>query len=137
MRPGILDTLGLVPSIEWLAESFEKKSGIKCSCYTQVVNQKFEEKVSITFFRICQEALTNIVKHASATAVTIQMIEGGDSLSLKVSDNGKGMEDGKLNDPFSMGLVGMRERARLINASFYVESNLGAGTSLYLTYKME
>jgi PAS domain S-box-containing protein len=136
LRPGILDTLGLIPSIEWLAKSFEKKSGIKCSFNPLVINQKFEEKVSITFFRICQEALTNIVKHANASAVIIQMIERPTSLSLKVSDNGTGMDDKKLNDPFSMGLVGMRERAKLINASFFVETNPGAGMSLYLIYKM-
>src|SRR5258706_14408017 len=75
LRPGILDTLGLIPSIEWLAQEFEHKTGIKCSLEMRVIDQLFEKTLSNAYFRICNEALTNIVKHAEARSVTIQVIQ--------------------------------------------------------------
>jgi PAS domain S-box-containing protein len=135
LRPGIIDTLGLAPSIEWLGKTFEAKSKIKCVMNLHVSEQNFEEKISITFFRICQEALTNIMKHSAATMVSIQMLQTQGSLSLKIADNGKGIGDEKLKNPFSLGLLGMRERAKLINAHFAIESN-ASGTTLYLIYKL-
>jgi PAS domain S-box-containing protein len=136
LRPGIIDTLGLVPSIDWLAKTFEAKTNIKCFISMRVVDQKFEEKISMTFFRICQEALNNIVKHAQATTVYIQLIQTRDSLSLKIADNGTGISTDNLKDPFSMGLLGMRERAKLIDARFSVEANSPTGTTLFLICKL-
>jgi PAS domain S-box-containing protein len=135
LRPGIIDTLGLAPSIEWLGKTFEAKSKIKCMLTIHVSEQDFEEKISMTFFRICQEALTNIMKHSAATMVSIQMLQSPNTLSLKIADNGKGIGDEKLKNPFSLGLLGMRERAKLINAHFAIESS-PSGTTLYLIYKL-
>jgi PAS domain S-box-containing protein len=135
LRPGILDTLGLVPSIDWLAKGFEKKSGIPCSVITRVSARTFDENVATTFFRICQEAFTNIIKHSNATSVTLRITEKGNDLMLKISDNGTGISDEKLQNPFSMGLIGMRERAKIINAKFRIERN-DPGTTLQLIYKI-
>jgi PAS domain S-box-containing protein len=136
LRPGILDTLGLIPSIEWLAQEFEHKTGIKCNLEIRVIDQLFEKTLSNAYFRICQEALTNIVKHAAACTVVIQVIQDQDQLSLTIADNGKGIVSEKLENPFSMGLLGMRERANLIGAQLHIESNTQKGTRVQIIGKI-
>ena len=132
LRPGILDTLGLIASIEWLAGEFEKKTGIKCLLELNVKDQVFDEKISICFFRICQEGLNNVTKHSNASEVTIRMTENGPALEIIISDNGKGIDNERLENPFSLGIVGMRERADMIKGRFKIESKKGSGTSLHL-----
>ena len=136
LRPGILDTLGLIPSIEWLVRGFEKRSRIACSLDMKVNKQKFPRDLSINFFRICQEALTNIVKHAEATAVSVEITEQGEELFMKISDNGKGMVSEKLENAFSLGLLGMHERARLIGGDLDIHSQLGNGTIIKVIAKI-
>ena len=137
LRPGILDTLGLIPSIEWLVRGFEKRSRIPCSLEMKVNKQKFGRDLSINFFRICQEALTNIVKHAEATAVSVEMVEQGEDLFMKISDNGKGMVTEKLENAFSLGFLGMHERARLIGGDLDIYSQVGKGTMIKVTAKVQ
>jgi PAS domain S-box-containing protein len=136
LRPGILDTLGMIPSIEWLVREFEKKSGITCSLKVKVRQNVFEKTISTTYFRICQEALTNILKHAEATKVMIEVAQVQNRLSLVVADNGKGIATEKMNDHYSMGLLGMRERAKLIGGDLEIDSQRGAGTSIKITAKL-
>lgn len=131
LRPGILDTLGLIPSLEWLAREFDKKTGIKCLVEIAAAPLPFKKDLSIVFFRVCQEALTNISKHAEAESVKIQIEQKRNKLTLKISDNGKGIKNDKLEDPFSMGLIGMRERARLIGAQLKINSSK-TGTTIQL-----
>jgi PAS domain S-box-containing protein len=135
LRPGILDTLGLIPSIEWLVRGFEKKSGISCVVDLDVKQQMFDWDLSIAYFRICQEALTNIVKHAHATEVKISVIEDEDFLCMRIDDNGTGMRAENVDTPFSLGLLGMQERARLIGGELTINSQPGEGTSIYLKTK--
>jgi PAS domain S-box-containing protein len=136
LRPGILDALGLIPSIEWLAKEFENKTGIGCDLRINVIEQMFEKTMSTAYFRICQEALTNIIKHAEASRVVIQVIQDQGQLSLTIADNGKGIVNEKLENPFSMGLLGMRERANLIGAHFRMESNKPNGTCIQIIGKI-
>jgi signal transduction histidine kinase len=136
LRPGILDTLGLVASIQWLAEEFEKKTNIKCHFEPNTLNHKFEKKLLTCFFRICQEALTNIAKHSGADSVIIRIQQAADELSLKISDNGKGISSEKLESPFSMGLLGMRERANIIGARLLIISQKELGTTIQLKVKV-
>ncbi|MGZ3867326.1 MAG: PAS domain-containing sensor histidine kinase, partial [Bacteroidia bacterium] len=132
LRPGILDTLGLIASIEWLASEFEKKTGIKCLLHVEVKEQVFANKISICFFRICQEGLNNVGKHSNASEVTISIKQNGTALEILISDNGKGIENERLENPFSLGIVGMRERAEMINGTFEIKSKKGSGTSIRL-----
>jgi PAS domain S-box-containing protein len=132
LRPGILDTLGLIPSIRWLAEEFEKHSKIKCQVEMNSNRDMFEKDISTCFFRICQEALTNISKHAQASEVIIQINQNQNELALKISDNGKGITNEKLANPFSMGLLGMRERANIIGANLHISSQKDLGTTVQL-----
>lgn len=130
LRPGILDTLGLVPSIEWLVKEVEKKSGIKFNFEGKVKCQKFEKNLSTCFFRIAQEALNNISKHSEATRVSVLMEQTDNELLLKVSDNGIGISNEKLDNPFSMGLLSMRERASNIGGDFQLVSKENEGTTI-------
>lgn len=132
LRPGILDTMGLIPSIKWLAKGFEKKTNIKCHFSPNTSQEKFEKNISTCFFRICQEALTNISKHAEASEVNIRVNQKENELIMKISDNGKGIATEKLENPFSMGLLGMRERANILGARLLIMSQKDLGTTIQL-----
>lgn len=136
LRPGILDTLGLIPSIEWMLGEFQRKTGIKCYHDLQVSEEKIGNNVSICFFRICQESLTNISKHAGAEKVIVKMSQYENDLILTVNDNGKGIAGEKLENPFSMGLLGMRERARIIGGDLQITSEKNKGTTVQLRARM-
>ena len=138
LRPGILDSLGIIPSIQWLATEFEKKTSVECIVELNVQEQlePVSKKISICFFRICQEALTNITKHAEAKEVRIWITQNNHEFILKIADDGKGIVTEKLENPFSMGLLGMRERAKLINANLNITSEKGEGTTIQLQVKL-
>lgn len=132
LRPGILDTLGLFPSIGWLVKDFEKKNGIVSSTSFKVKdNTRVNDKLAICFFRICQEALTNVAKHSGASHVHIEMEQIGEMLSMKITDNGRGIVSDTINNPFSMGLLGMRERASLVEGELFITSYPGTKTTVH------
>ncbi|MCB9233309.1 MAG: response regulator [Bacteroidia bacterium] len=135
LRPGILDSLGLIPSIEWLAKEFQKKTKLTCQVKLNGINDRFEENISTCFFRICQESLTNITKHAQASKVIIETTHANNELSITISDNGQGIASDKLKNPFSMGLLGMRERAKLLGADLNIISRPNSGTTVRLKVK--
>ncbi|MES2778351.1 MAG: PAS domain S-box protein [Bacteroidota bacterium] len=137
LRPGILDTMGLIPSIHWLVKEFEKKTGIKCIIETSITEDLIERNISTCFFRICQEALTNISKHAEASEVGIEVNQNKDVLTLKIKDNGKGIANEKFENPFSMGLLGMQERANIIGAVLIIKSRENVGTIIQLSTKLK
>lgn len=133
LRPGILDSMGLLSSIEWLGKEFERKTGIRCDMQLTATDQAVDKNISICFFRICQEALTNISKHAACDHVIISLTQTKNQLTMRITDNGIGMPDEKIRNPFSMGMLGMRERASNIGSELYVLSEKGRGTSIQLT----
>ena len=134
LRPGILDVMGLIPSLEWLVCETKKKAGIECSFVSKSDDDRFDEEISITFFRICQEALNNAVKHARATKIQVNIVFLNNCLILKIADDGIG--SGKeVEKPMCMGLLGMYERAELIEASLQINSD-NAGTEIILKKKV-
>jgi signal transduction histidine kinase len=137
LRPGILDTLGLIPSIEWLFKEFKKKTNAACKMELSVEELEFEKNISTCFFRICQEALTNISKHAEATEVNMYLSYKEDTLMLKIIDNGKGIPGEKVENPLSEGLLVMRERANIIGADLEITSKQGSGTTVLLRAKIK
>ena len=112
LRPGILDDLGLFPAIEWQAEEFSKRSGINCKVLSNINGIDINEKISVAFFRIFQESLTNVARHSQATEVIVDLNKNDDVLFLKITDNGKGITNDEIVDSNSLGLIGIRERAR-------------------------
>lgn len=130
LRPGILDTLGLISTLDWLTSEFQRKNNIKCRFIASAHNFDRGSEAAISLFRICQEALTNIAKHAGATAVIVKAITLDNGFYLEIKDNGCGISNEKLSNPFSMGLLGMRERSRLLNADFKISSKENEGTTV-------
>ncbi len=132
LRPALLDKLGLLAAIEWLVNEFGKKTGIDSHFGANGIQPAIIKDVEINIFRICQEALTNITKHACATLVNVTISGNEDMLNVKITDNGKGINAGILRDPLSMGLLNMRERSNLIGAALHVSSSAEAGTIIEL-----
>ncbi|HVV01715.1 MAG TPA: histidine kinase [Verrucomicrobiae bacterium] len=120
LRPGILDHLGLAAALEWQANEFQNRTGIKCVVHAGVDELPLTVELNTTFFRIFQETLTNIIRHAGATLVTVELKEQGGEIVLEVRDNGRGISRDEINNSKSMGLLGMRERAALLGGEFKI-----------------
>jgi signal transduction histidine kinase len=132
LRPGILDSLGLVAAIEWQANEFFTRTGIPCTVTATAVDTPLDQNFTTVFFRIFQETLTNIIRHANARAVDVQLREVGGELVLTVKDNGRGISEEEIANTRSIGLVGMRERAMLIGGEVTLAGSPGKGTTVTL-----
>jgi PAS domain S-box-containing protein len=130
IRPGVLDDFGLVAAIEWLARDFQKRSGIACTFRSEIGDWEVEREPSTALFRICQEALTNVVRHAHADRVAIRLAKTADQLLLEIQDNGKGVPEAKIAHSMSLGLVGMRERAIRLGGEFHIGGIPKKGTTI-------
>jgi signal transduction histidine kinase len=128
LRPSILDDLGLVEAIEWQAQQFQAQTGIICHCDCALENLDLSQEKSIALFRIFQEALTNVLRHALATKVDINIEEKADEFILTTSDNGKGITESQKSDSRSLGLLGMRERAHLVGGEIEITGTEGRDT---------
>jgi signal transduction histidine kinase len=131
IRPSILDDLGLIDTVEWQASDFQRRTGIECQVEFSAESVRLSAEQSTAVFRILQEALTNILRHASATRVSISMKPSGGNFILNVRDNGKGIPESKLNFG-SLGIWSMQERARLAGGTFSIVSVEGKGTAVTL-----
>src|SRR5256714_2873150 len=122
LRPGILDHLGLAAALEWQANEFQMRTGIKCDVHVSLQDRDrtLPPDLNTAFFRIFQETLTNIIRHAGATHVTVHLKERDDRIILEVKDNGRGISKGDISNTRSMGLLNMRERAGLLGGDFKI-----------------
>lgn len=130
LRPGVLDDLGLVAAIEWQAQEFQARMGTECEFTSPLKEYELDPDLSTALFRILQEALTNVVRHAKATRVTILLTEEADRLILEVTDNGRGITEQELTARGSLGLLGMRERALLLGGEVAITGIPGTGTTV-------
>ena len=132
LRPRILDDLGLTASLEWMAEDMQRNRGIQTSVDVDDVSVPLPPDVQLLLFRIAQEALSNIRRHAQATAAAITLAYDGDHIVMTVSDNGHGFDvPPRIEDLASagrLGIMGMAERAKLLNGTLEVVSSPGKGT---------
>jgi signal transduction histidine kinase len=127
LRPSILDDLGLVEAIEWQAQKFQAQTGIICQCDCALENVELGQDQSTAVFRILQEALTNILRHAQATRVDITVRTEDGQFVLTISDNGRGITEEEKSGRQSLGLLGMRERAHLVGGRIDINGK-GQGT---------
>ncbi len=127
LRPGILDDLGLTAAIEWQAEEFRKRTGYNCSVVCEEISGLPEDK-SVALFRILQESLTNIIKHACASQVMISLARKTDQVVLTIQDNGKGLCHNDIRTKGSYGIIGMRERVKSFSGTLSIDGKDGAGT---------
>lgn len=130
LRPGVLDTAGLPAALEWQANQFQKQTGIVCSVKTVMKEALWDQHLNTAFFRIFQEALTNVIRHAKATKVEVQLAETGGQIMLEVKDNGRGISEAEIHNTKSIGLLGIRERAALLGGTLRIEGTRGQGTTL-------
>jgi len=136
LRPSILDDLGLIPALEWLAANLEKQHRIKTSVSVTGKARRLPPEKELIVFRIAQEALSNVRRHSRATKVDASVDIGDEALTLIISDNGQGFRmpqrASDLVRSGKLGVVGMRERARLMGATLIVQSDVGEGTTVTL-----
>jgi PAS domain S-box-containing protein len=128
LRPGLLDDLGLSAAIEWQAEEFRKRTGIKCRVILDPEEITLDRERSTAIFRIFQETLTNIARHAQATKVAVSLKEKDDKLILSVKDNGRGITKKQISNPESFGLIGMQERAHFLGGEVIITGIKDKGT---------
>ena len=134
LRPSILDDLGLVAAIEWQCQEFERRSGIRTEFTSTLAEFIHSSAIAIGLFRICQESLTNIVRHAAASRIRISLHEEeNEYILLAIEDNGKGFEVRKIGDKKTLGLLGMKERTQMMGGEFRIDSHPGKGTTLFVT----
>jgi PAS domain S-box-containing protein len=132
LRPGMLDDLGLAPAIEWQLQEFQKRSGILCTFTSSLEEVPLNAEEATVLFRILQETLTNVARHASATKVNVSLDEEKGYVSLRVHDNGRGITEDEVSGAKSFGLLGMRERVKLRSGDFHIQGIPGQGTTVVI-----
>ncbi len=133
LRPSILDDLGLLPAIEWQVEEFQKRTGIRCKLQSNAEKVEFSPEASAALFRVAQEALTNIVRHAAASSAQVDLMSDGRDLRMSITDDGKGITEERINDLRSLGIVGMKERISRVGGEFRIRSQRGQGTRIEIS----
>ena len=130
LRPNLLEHFGLGAALEWQAEEFQKRYGIECKVNLIPADIIVDEEYSTVLFRIFQEALTNVQRHAKATKITTSLSDQGDSTILQIADNGVGIDKENLSKSNSFGLMGMRERVQILNGELRITGSQKTGTTI-------
>ena len=130
LRPGILDDLGLVAAVEWAAEEFEARTGTRCRLDLPGNDIEIDQERATAMFRIFQETLTNVARHANASEVGVRLAKENGDLTLEVNDNGRGIGEEQVSAGGSLGILGMRERAALLGGEFGIIGAPEKGTTV-------
>jgi PAS domain S-box-containing protein len=137
LRPGLLDELGLIPAIEWQSQDFEERTGIKCNYTLPSEDLELDRDKATAIFRIFQEALTNVARHAHAQRISIIMRKVNNSLQLEITDNGRGIKESQIKDPGSLGILGMQERAIVFGGEVMINGVPDKGTNVKVKMPLE
>ena len=138
LRPMLLDDLGLIPAIEWLVSSFTQRCGIPCRLrVADAVKLELQEPYATAVFRIAQESLANVAKHAAASEVEVALDKFGGTVVLVVQDNGCGFLATSRRKPESLGLMGLRERVQLLDGHVLIKSAPGKGTRIEVSIPLQ
>jgi signal transduction histidine kinase len=130
LRPSILDDLGIWEALEWQAQEFQDRTGIRTACEIGVESTPLNRDQMTAVFRIAQEAFTNILRHAKATRVHMAIRQSSDEFELRITDDGQGVTHAQIANPHSLGILGMRERAHLAGGRIEIRSTGGQGTTV-------
>ena len=130
LRPGVLDDLGLVAAIEWQIEQFQSRSGLKCHWTSNANEIELDREKATAVFRILQEILTNVLRHARASNLYVKLGRSKHYFELEVKDDGQGITESQRMNSRSLGLLGMKERALLVGGEVRVTGREGAGTTV-------
>lgn len=137
LRPSLLDDFGLAAAVEWQLDDFAQRSGIRQQHAVAVDEPTVSPAVATAAYRILNEALTNITRHAAARAVDVRLATDGSHLTLVVRDDGRGITKEEQSGPHALGLLGIRERARQLGGRVTVVGEHGRGTVLTLVLPLE
>jgi PAS domain S-box-containing protein len=137
LRPSILDQLGLAAALEWQGQDFGARTGITVDMELAVDGTTIPDDLGSSAFRILQESLTNVARHAHATRVSIRLVQTRGFLTLDVSDDGVGIPPNRMEGTASLGLVGMRERAVACGGEFRIAGTPGQGTTVSLRVPLD
>jgi signal transduction histidine kinase len=137
LRPGILDELGVVAAIKWMAKNFQRRTGITCKVAVQGADKISGTARGTAIFRIVQEAMTNVMRHAAASQVDVILAKRDDVMIVEVRDNGIGIKEGRIFDSKSLGLIGIRERVLLLGGEAVISGKPGEGTAVRVTLPMK
>jgi len=137
LRPGMLDDLGLAASIEWQSRDFEKRTGIVCTVSVPPEELPPAHAQSLAIFRIFQEALTNVERHSGAQHIEVKLYASSETITLLVHDDGRGIQAQEIADLNSLGLLGMRERAKRLGGTFDVQGAPDKGTILSVSIPIQ
>ena len=137
LRPTLLDNLGLGAAIEWASKEFQKRTKIKCRVTVDPTDLRVDQDRSTALFRILQEALTNVLRHARASRVTVELTNPDGAVVLRVRDNGIGIAPDRITDSKSVGLTGMRERVLPWSGSVTIAGKHGKGTEITITVPLK
>jgi PAS domain S-box-containing protein len=132
LRPGVLDDLGLIAALEWQSGDFEKRTGIKTVFTSQVSDMDIDKKAATGIFRVYQEVLTNVARHAKASLIETRVEIKDNVFRLFVRDNGIGFNMEEVKRKHTLGLIGMNERVLMLNGELALESNVGSGTRVVI-----
>jgi two-component system, NarL family, sensor histidine kinase UhpB len=130
LRPPVLDDSGLVPALRSLVDEFAERHDVTCELHISDDGRDIGDPLATPLYRITQEALTNITKHAQATRVRVELVTGRDTVTLIIADNGRGLTEADRRKPGSFGLVGMQERAAAVGGELGVSSTAGEGVTI-------
>ena len=130
LRPSLLDDLGLEVAVEWQLNEFEKRSGIKTSFTTDKTGVKLSKDITIGLFRILQESITNVARHAEATEVNVSLQWISNTVILQITDNGIGFESEVIKSKKTLGILGMQERTVMMGGEYKIKSVTGGGTTV-------
>ena len=128
LRPGVLDKFGLSAAVEWQCQEFARRTGLPCACHLPEGEPSLSTGHSTALFRILQEALTNVARHAGAKSARVELRAARALATLTVRDDGRGVTEEELSSPTSLGLLGMRERAEALGGALTVERVSSGGT---------
>jgi PAS domain S-box-containing protein len=137
LRPGILDDLGLVAALEWQTAEFSKNTGMEAIFHNEVEIDNIDSNIATNVFRIYQESLTNVARHSQASKIFASLQIKDSALILTISDNGKGFDITEVRRKKSLGLVGMRERARMLDGSIEFKRGADGGTEVSLAIPLK
>jgi signal transduction histidine kinase len=133
LRPPALDHFGLVAALELETAALARRTGLRCRVLAKDTQLRLTPDQQTAVFRIAQEALTNVVRHAHASAVTISVVNGARAARVEIHDNGRGMTSRESANPLSIGLLGMRERAELVGGTLAIVTRPAKGTTIRIT----
>jgi signal transduction histidine kinase len=133
LRPSVLDDLGLAAALRWQATEFAKHTGARVDVDAPETGLHIDRDIALALFRIFQETLTNVARHAKATEVAVKLSSTDGALVLQIHDNGVGLSEEDLRKPTSLGIRGMRERAQQLGGDISVSAEAGSGTTVIIS----